>query len=70
MLGVVGETRIVMGCITQTEDGRYSIEDLSASLPLDLSSADVGHGFITGEPPLLMFFKLKLRLHHRPAVFA
>lgn len=47
MLGVVGETRIVMGCITQTEDGRYSIEDLSASLPLDLSTADVGHGFIT-----------------------
>ena len=48
MLGVVDETRIVVGCITQTQDGRYSLEDLSASLPLDLSAAQVGHGFITG----------------------
>lgn len=48
MLGVVGQTRIVMGCITQTEDGRFSIEDLSASLRLDLSDAVVAAGFITG----------------------
>lgn len=47
MLGVVGETRIVMGCITQIEDGRFSIEDLSASLRLDLSDAAVAAGFIT-----------------------
>ncbi len=53
MLGMVGETRIVMGCITQTEEGRYSIEDLSASLPLDLAGAAVGHGFITGVHPVL-----------------
>ena len=48
MLGVVGRTRFVMGCVTQSEDGRYSLEDLSASLPLDLSAAQVGAGFITG----------------------
>lgn len=48
MLGVVGRTRFVMGCVTQREDGRYSLEDLSASLPLDLSTAQVGAGFITG----------------------
>lgn len=55
MLGVVERTRVVMGCITQTEDGRYSLEDLSASLPLDLSSAQVGDGFVTGaasSPPV------------------
>ena len=48
MLGVVGETRYVMGCISQLEDGRYSLEDLSASLPVDLDSAQLAHGFITG----------------------
>lgn len=48
MLGVVGQTRFVMGCITQTEDGRFSIEDLSASLRLDLSDAVVAAGFMTG----------------------
>jgi hypothetical protein len=52
MLGVVGETRIVMGCITQIEDGRFSIEDLSASLRLDLSDAAVAAGFITGTSTL------------------
>lgn len=53
MLGVVERTRVVMGCITQTEDGRYSLEDLSASLPLDLSSAQVGDGFVTGASSFL-----------------
>lgn len=47
MLGMVGHPRIVIGCITQTEDGRFSIEDLSASLRLDLSEAVVAAGFIT-----------------------
>ena len=48
MLGVMGETRYVMGCISQLEDGRYFLEDLSASLPVDLSSAQLAHGYITG----------------------
>ena len=48
MLGVVGETRYVMGCITQMEDGKFFLEDLSASLPLDLSQAVLAHGFFTG----------------------
>lgn len=52
MLGVVGETRFVMGCITQMEDGRYFLEDLSAALPLDLSEAVHAGGFITGQTPL------------------
>ncbi len=51
MLGVVGETRYVMGCISQLEDGRYFLEDLSASLPVDLSGAQLAHGYITGAPP-------------------
>ncbi len=49
MLGVVGETRYVMGCISQLEDGRYFLEDLSASLPVDLADAQLAHGFITGQ---------------------
>lgn len=48
MLGLVGENRYVMGCITQMEDGKFFLEDLSASLPLDLSQAHVADGFITG----------------------
>ena len=48
MLGVVGEIRYVMGCISQLEDGRYFLEDLSASLPVDLSDAQLAHGYITG----------------------
>ena len=51
MLGVVGETRYVMGCISQLEDGRYFLEDLSASLPVDLTGAQLAHGYITGAPP-------------------
>ena len=52
MLGVVGETRYVMGCITQMEDGKFFLEDLSASLPLDLSQAVLAHGFFTGADSL------------------
>ena len=52
MLGVVGETRYVMGCISQLEDGRYFLEDLSASLPVDLTDAQLAHGYITGSPQL------------------
>ena len=48
MLGVVGENRYVMGCISQLEDGKFFLEDLSASLPLDLSQAQVADGFLTG----------------------
>ncbi|KAI3430534.1 hypothetical protein D9Q98_005127 [Chlorella vulgaris] len=47
MLGVVGEQRYVMGFLTQPEEGRFAIEDLSARLPVDLSDAEQTLGMFT-----------------------
>lgn len=47
MLGVVGEQRCVMGFLTQPEEGRYAIEDLSARLPVDLTEAEQTLGMFT-----------------------
>ena len=44
----MGETRFVMGCISQLQDGRYFLEDLSDALPIDLSDAQTTSGFFTG----------------------
>jgi len=48
LLGVVGQTRCVLGCISQLDDGRFFLEDLSDALPLDLSEAETASGFYTG----------------------
>ena len=48
LLGAVGELRFVLGCISQLQDGRFFLEDLSDSLPLDLSAANTASGFFTG----------------------
>ena len=48
LLGCVGETKFVMGCISQLQDGRYFLEDLSDALPIDLSEAQTTSGFFTG----------------------
>ena len=45
----MGETRFVMGCISQLQDGRYFLEDLSDALPIELSEAQTTSGFFTGE---------------------
>ena len=37
-----------MGCISQLQDGRYFLEDLSDALPIDLSEAQTTSGFFTG----------------------
>ncbi|KAK9827395.1 hypothetical protein WJX81_006181 [Elliptochloris bilobata] len=47
LLGSVGEVRYVLGCISQLQDGRFFLEDLSDALPLDLSSANTATGFYT-----------------------
>lgn len=49
LLGCVGETRFVMGCISQLQDGRYFLEDLSDALPIELAEAQTTSGFFTGE---------------------
>jgi hypothetical protein len=48
LLGCVGQTRFVMGAISQLQDGRYYLEDLSDALPIDLSDAQTTSGFFTG----------------------
>eukprot|EP00877_Chromochloris_zofingiensis_P012640 jgi/Chrzof1/762/Cz01g27210.t1 len=45
--GVVGQHRIVMGIISTSEDGSYTLEDVGATVPLNLSQAQVAAGFIT-----------------------
>ena len=50
LLGAVGELRFVLGCISQLQDGRFFLEDLSDALPLDLSAANTASGFFTGAP--------------------
>ncbi len=49
LLGCVGQVRFVMGCISQLQDGRYFLEDMSDSLPIDLTEAQTTSGFFTGE---------------------
>jgi hypothetical protein len=49
LVGQVGATRYVMGCISQLEDGRYFLEDLSDAVPIDVSGAETTPGFFTGE---------------------
>ena len=46
--GSVGKRCIVMGLISTQEDGRLSIEDESATVPIDLSHATMHAGLVTG----------------------
>lgn len=46
--GAIGARKYVVGCISRSEDGRYVLEDSSASVPFDMSSAEAEAGFYTG----------------------
>jgi hypothetical protein len=48
LLGCIGENRFVVGCISQLQDGRYFLEDLSDALPIDLTDAQTTSGFFVG----------------------
>ena len=48
LLGATGQTRFVMGCISQPEDGRYALMDPSGSILVDLTGAITTSGFYTG----------------------
>lgn len=52
LLGSVGETKTVMGFISQLEDGHYFVEDLSGALKIDLSDTMTAAGFYLGKPLL------------------
>ena len=45
----MGRSRIVLGCISRSEEGRWRLEDSSGAVPLDVSSAQTTDGFFTGE---------------------
>ena len=47
LLGLVGQPRYVLGFLTQPEENRYFIEDLSARLPCDLTEAEQAGGLFT-----------------------
>lgn len=48
LLGSIGQTKTIMGFISQLEDGQYYIEDLSGALKIDMSEAMTAAGFYVG----------------------
>ena len=47
MLGNANETRYVMGCLSQLEDDRYFLEDLTGQIQVDVSHAATTSGLYT-----------------------
>lgn len=47
LLGTAGEQHYVMGSLSQLEDGRFYLEDLTASIQVDLSTAATTAGLFT-----------------------
>lgn len=47
LLGMEGQRKFVSGFLTKHEEGEYFIEDLSARLPIDISSCDTADGLFT-----------------------
>ena len=48
MLGCTGQTRFLLGCISQLQDGTYSLEDMTGSLQLNLTGCQTSSGLYTG----------------------
>lgn len=49
LLGLVGQSKYVLGFLSQPREGEYALEDLSARLPLDIQDAERTPGLFTGE---------------------
>ena len=47
LLGAAGETRYVMGCLSQLEDDRFFLEDLTGTVQIDLTNAATSSGLFT-----------------------
>lgn len=62
MLGCTGETRFLLGCISQLQDGSYFLEDMTGSLQLDLSDCQTSTGLYTGVLSFLTLTCLVLML--------
>ncbi len=48
MLGCTGQTRFLLGCISQLQDGTFYLEDMTGSLQLDLTGCQTSSGLYTG----------------------
>ncbi|KAL6782683.1 POLE2 [Auxenochlorella protothecoides x Auxenochlorella symbiontica] len=47
LLGLVGQSKYVLGFLSQPREGEYALEDLSARLPLDIQDAERTPGLFT-----------------------
>ena len=47
LLGAAGETKYVMGCLSQLEDDRFYLEDLTGQIQVDVSHAATSSGLFT-----------------------
>ena len=47
LLGAAGETKYVMGCLSQLEDDRFFLEDLTGVVQIDLTNAATSAGLFT-----------------------
>ena len=47
LLGASGETKFVMGCLSQLEDDRFFLEDLTGQIQIDVSHAATSSGLFT-----------------------
>lgn len=50
--GNVGDTRFVLGFLSQLQEGQYGLEDLSGSVLVDLTNATRTAGLFTGAAPV------------------
>ena len=49
LLGCTGQTRFLLGCISQLQDGTFYLEDMTGSLQLDLTGCQTSSGLYTGD---------------------
>ena len=63
MLGCTGQTRFLLGCISQLQDGAFHLEDMTGSLQLDLSDCQTSSGLYTGDSAGL---HIRIRTAHIP----
>ena len=63
LLGCVGEVRFVCGCVSQLQDGRYFLEDMSEELPVDLACAARTSGFFLGALLLRTYYPNPTSVH-------
>ena len=78
LLGNANQTRYVMGCLSQLEDDRYFLEDLTGQIQVDVSHAATTSGLYTENCIVVaevrpahvrLITRFLLRIHPRPSIF-